>query len=84
MDRKTKTVDARVRRMAARQGLELRRSPRRDLNASDYGLYSISSPDGNAVADRITPGRRRAIPDATASAEINSVDHETIALTRVF
>jgi hypothetical protein len=40
--------------MAARQGLELHRSYRRDLNASDYGLYSISSPDVNAVADGMT------------------------------
>ena len=40
---KDKIRESRLRRMAARQGLKLRRSPRRDENAIDYGMYAITT-----------------------------------------
>ena len=36
-----KTEEARLRRMADRQGLKLRKSPRRDRLAVDFGMYAI-------------------------------------------
>jgi hypothetical protein len=37
-----KVRDNRLRRMANRQGLKLERSRRRDLLATDYGLYTLT------------------------------------------
>ena len=37
----TKVTENRHRRMADRQGLILRKSPRRDTHAIDYGLYAL-------------------------------------------
>ena len=37
-----KVRENRLRRMADRQGFKLRRSPRRDTSAIDYGLYAIT------------------------------------------
>ena len=42
MDNKAKTHENRLRRIADRQGLRLRRSPRRDRRAVDYGRYALS------------------------------------------
>jgi hypothetical protein len=42
--------ERRLRRAAARQGLRLSKSPRRDPRASDYGRYRISDLDGVVVA----------------------------------
>ena len=44
--RDSKVRENRLRRMADRQGLKLRRSPRRDENAIDYGLYALTTHDG--------------------------------------
>jgi hypothetical protein len=44
-----KARENRLRRMAARQGLKLRRSARRDPLAADYGLYWLS----DAKTDRV-------------------------------
>ena len=41
-----KVRENRFRRMADRQGLKLRRSPRRDENAIDYGLYALTGHGG--------------------------------------
>ena len=38
-----KVSENRLRRVAHRQGFKLPRSPRRDENASDYGLYALTS-----------------------------------------
>jgi hypothetical protein len=40
-----RTQEQRVRRMAERQGLELRKSRRRDPLALDYGRWWVVSPD---------------------------------------
>ena len=37
----TKVQENKLRRAARRQGLELRRSPRRDTRSVDYSLYAI-------------------------------------------
>jgi hypothetical protein len=39
----------RLRRMAERQGLGLRKSHRRDPRAIDYGIWSIVDPDTNTA-----------------------------------
>ena len=39
-----KVRENRLRRMAERQGLALRKSPRRDPNALDFGIYWIVDP----------------------------------------
>jgi hypothetical protein len=46
------TREKRLRRAAARQGLRLSKSPRRDPYASDYGKYRVEHPDsgGKIVA----------------------------------
>jgi hypothetical protein len=49
MDGKEKTRENRLRRMAARQRMQLQRAPRRDPNAWDYGTYQLVSIDTNAV-----------------------------------
>jgi len=41
MDRKEKTREVRLRRMAERQGLVLHKSRRRDPRALDYGHYRL-------------------------------------------
>ena len=41
-----KVRENRLRRMADRQGLKLRRSPRRDTHALDYDLYALTTHDG--------------------------------------
>jgi hypothetical protein len=42
--------EKRLRRAAARQGLRLSKSPRRDPRADDYGRYRIADLDGVVVA----------------------------------
>ena len=49
-DRTAKVRENRIRRMAARQGLTLARSRRRDPRAIDYGTYWLIVPTTNAVA----------------------------------
>jgi hypothetical protein len=44
-DNQFKTRENLARRRATRQGLVLRRSPRRDKQALDYGLYSLVPTD---------------------------------------
>jgi hypothetical protein len=41
MDKREKVMEVTARRMAARQGLRLARSRRRDPNAVDYGCYAL-------------------------------------------
>ena len=43
---KDKVRENRLRRVADRQGLKLRRSRRRDPQAIDYGLYALTAQDG--------------------------------------
>jgi hypothetical protein len=38
---KERSVEMRLRRMAARQGLKLQKNPRRDPKAKDYGGYRL-------------------------------------------
>ena len=45
-----KVRENRLRRMAERQRLALRKSRRRDPNAYDHGTYAIIDPSTNAVA----------------------------------
>jgi hypothetical protein len=42
--------ERRLRRVAARQGLRLSKSPRRDPRASEHGRYRIEDRDGGVVA----------------------------------
>jgi hypothetical protein len=44
-----KVRENRLRRMASRQGLALRRSRRRDRRALDYGLYWLTDASGASV-----------------------------------
>lgn len=44
-----KSRETRLRRMAARQGLTLRKSPRRDPRAIDYGSYILVDRDNVVV-----------------------------------
>jgi hypothetical protein len=44
-DKATKTRETRLRRMADRQGLALRKNRRRDPRAHDYGLYWLRRRD---------------------------------------
>jgi hypothetical protein len=44
-----KVRENRLRRMAARQGLSLRRSRRRDPRAIDYGVYWLVDPKTDAL-----------------------------------
>ncbi|MBA3260918.1 MAG: hypothetical protein H0T69_00280 [Thermoleophilaceae bacterium] len=48
-DTAEKTRETRLRRMAKRQGLTLRKSPRRDPRAYDYGSYILVDLDNNVV-----------------------------------
>ena len=43
------TQENRVRRMAERQGLSLRKSRRQDPQAYNYGIYWIADPHRNAL-----------------------------------
>ena len=46
----TKTEENRLRRIADRQGLKLRKSPRRDARAVDFGLYLLADVEtGGAI-----------------------------------
>ncbi|MFE3577850.1 hypothetical protein [Streptomyces vinaceus] len=45
-----KVRENRIRRMASRQGLTLRRSRRRDPRAVDYGVYWVTDVNGDYVA----------------------------------
>ena len=47
----------RLRRMAARQGLRLSASRRRDPNAIDYGLYALIDPQTNGMVNPALAGR---------------------------
>lgn len=49
-----KVRDNRLRRMAERQDLRLRRSPRRDPLATDYGLYTLYDLLGQPTAAGLT------------------------------
>lgn len=44
-----KTYENRLRRVAARQGLKLMKSPRRDVRATDYGTYQLVDQSTNTV-----------------------------------
>jgi hypothetical protein len=44
-----KIRENRLRRAAARQGLTLRKSPRRDHRARSYGTYMLTSTDSNGT-----------------------------------
>ena len=48
--RQEKTREARLRRMAQRQGLKLHKSPRRDPRAYDYGGWYIANRNRVIVA----------------------------------
>lgn len=48
-DQQQKVRENRVRRAAARQGLRLAKSRRRDPHALDYGGYMLTDQAGNAV-----------------------------------
>jgi hypothetical protein len=51
MDASIKTRENRLRRMAARQGLQLVKNPRRDPRAIDYGSYMLVGQSNAVVAD---------------------------------
>jgi hypothetical protein len=60
IDQPRKTRENRLRHAARRQGLELRKNPRRDPRALDFGSYTLVDPaTTGVVADFgwITPGR---------------------------
>ena len=44
-----KTYENRLRRVAARQGLKLMKSPRRDVRATDYGTYQLVDQSTNTL-----------------------------------
>lgn len=46
-----KILERRLRRVARRRGLTLRKNPRRDPRAYDYGSYMLVNESGFAVAD---------------------------------
>ncbi len=48
-DNELKVVENRLRRVAQRQGLELRKSRRRDPRAYDYGRYWVHDPVRNFI-----------------------------------
>lgn len=49
MNQAERTREQRLRRMAERQGLALKKSPRRDPYALDFGTYILVDPDTNAL-----------------------------------
>ena len=52
-----KIYENRIRRMASRQGLELRKSYRRDPRALDYGMYVLVDPETNTIVFGADTGR---------------------------
>ena len=70
--REGKVRENRLRRMAARQGLKLRRSPRRDENAIDYGLYALTTHGG---------GRGTIHPEGVISSFVLDLDEVEQLLT---
>ncbi len=52
-----KIRENRLRRMADRQGLALRKSGRRDPRAIDYGMYALVDPNKNAIVAGAQSGR---------------------------
>jgi hypothetical protein len=52
-----KIRENRLRRMADRQGLALRKSGRRDPRAIDYGMYALIEPVTNAIVVGAASGR---------------------------
>jgi hypothetical protein len=48
-DKAEKVMENRLRRVAARQGLALRKTRRRDPRAYDYGTYMLVDVETNAV-----------------------------------
>ena len=44
-----KTRENRLRRKADRQGLKLMKSPRRDTDAIDYGMYALVNVEGGGA-----------------------------------
>jgi hypothetical protein len=46
-----KVREDRLRRMAARQGLQLVKNPRRDARATDYGSYALVNENDAVIAD---------------------------------
>lgn len=58
MDNKSRTNENRLRRVAARRGLRLVKSRRRDERALDYGMFMLIDPQhGGAVNPDETAGR---------------------------
>ena len=60
-----KVLENRLRRIATRRGMILKKSPRRDPEARDYGLYALIDRDTNALLT----GQNSAFP-ATANAAL--------------
>lgn len=56
MELSVKVRENRMRRMAARRGLRLVKSPQRDRGGLDFGRYRIESSDGT-LPPGIQPGR---------------------------
>jgi hypothetical protein len=56
-DNNTKVRENRMRRMAARYGLELKKSARRDPDALDYGLYGLVDVQTNGMINQPLIGR---------------------------
>jgi hypothetical protein len=48
-DQEYKVLENRLRRAAARQGLRLEKSRRRDTRAYDYGTYQLVDPHSNTL-----------------------------------
>jgi hypothetical protein len=53
MDNAEKVQENRLRRMAERQGLVLKKSRRRDPRALDYGVYYIADAQRNILDQRV-------------------------------
>jgi hypothetical protein len=56
VDTPTKIRENRLRRMALRRGMMLRKSGRRDPNALDYGLFSLVDINTNRLINEPLPG----------------------------
>ena len=57
MSENEKIRENRLRRMATRQGLTLRKSARRDTRALDYGMYALVDMDKNVIVAGASSGR---------------------------
>jgi len=67
VDAEEKVREARVRRVAQRQGLKLVRSRRRDPQAADFGRYALVDPDTNrAVAGELDSASAMTLDDVEA------------------